>query len=214
MKANGWRDQHQTCRSRGHLALLRVQCKIERERSAVRISGPAGITLRQFVPGDDDVAVWRSMDAAFADHYGYVPISEDDGLARFRQRQQHPEFDPSLWWVAESNGEAIGGIWSERSYEGDPDIGYVATLGVVREWRGRGLGKALLLHSFRQLYERGKKGAALGVDAGSLTGATRLYESAGMHVGARYASFTTVLREGADLLTRSLGGSEEGANGI
>ena len=175
---------------------------------------PDGVVLRPFEPGNDDRAAWQSMDAAFEDHYGYVAISEEEGLARFRQRQQHPEFDPTLWWIAEADGEAIGGIWSEPSYEGDPDIGYVATLGVIREWRGRGLGKALLLHSFRQLYDRGKRGATLGVDAGSLTGATRLYESAGMHVGARYASYMTVLRDGEDMRTTSLDGSEERADGV
>jgi hypothetical protein len=40
----------------------------------------------------------------------------------------------------------------------------------------------MLLHCFRELYTRGKRVVALGVDAQNPTGATRLYESAGMHV--------------------------------
>ncbi len=49
-------------------------------------------------------------------------------------------------------------------------MGWVGTLGVVREWRRHGLGLALLQHSFQQFYQRGKRKVGLGVDAQSLTG--------------------------------------------
>jgi ribosomal protein S18 acetylase RimI-like enzyme len=48
------------------------------------------------------------------------------------------------------------------------------------------LGRALLLHAFAELRRRGFRRAGLGVDAESLTGAHKLYESAGMHVEARF----------------------------
>jgi ribosomal protein S18 acetylase RimI-like enzyme len=41
---------------------------------------------------------------------------------------------------------------------------------------------ALLLNAFRQFHERGERRVGLGVDAESPTGATRLYERAGMAV--------------------------------
>jgi len=44
----------------------------------------------------------------------------------------------------------------------------------------------LLLHAFAEFRHRGLKGAVLGVDAESNTGANRLYEQAGMHVAARF----------------------------
>jgi len=49
-------------------------------------------------------------------------------------------------------------------------------------WRGRGLAKALLLHSFREFHQRGKRRVGLGVDSQNATGATRLYEGIGMVV--------------------------------
>jgi ribosomal protein S18 acetylase RimI-like enzyme len=58
----------------------------------------------------------------------------------------------------------------------------VGALGVRRRWRGRGYGRALLLHTFREFRRRGMTRATLGVDAANPTGATRLYESVGMHV--------------------------------
>jgi mycothiol synthase len=52
------------------------------------------------------------------------------------------------------------------------------------------------------LYERGQKKVALGVDAASLTGATRLYERAGMHVARQYDTYEKELRPGRDLSTQ------------
>ena len=51
-----------------------------------------------------------------------------------------------------------------------------------RPWRRRGLGLALLLRSFGQFYERGQRRVALSVDSDNPSGATRLYERAGMRV--------------------------------
>jgi mycothiol synthase len=62
---------------------------------------------------------------------------------------------------------------------------------------------ALLQHSFRELYARGQKKVGLGVDAASLTGATRLYERAGMHVARQYDTYEKELRPGRDLSTQT-----------
>ena len=64
-------------------------------------------------------------------------------------------------------------------------MGWVDTLAVRRPWRRRGLGLALLLHSFRELRARGRERVGLGVDGENTTGAVRLYERAGMHVARR-----------------------------
>jgi len=60
--------------------------------------------------------------------------------------------------------------------------GWIGAIGVRPAWRGRGLAKALLLHSFREFHRRGKRRVGLGVDAQNATDATRLYESIGMVV--------------------------------
>ena len=54
-------------------------------------------------------------------------------------------------------------------------------------FRGRGLGRALLLHAFTQFRHQGLTRAGLGVDSESPTGANKLYESVGMHVSAQFA---------------------------
>jgi ribosomal protein S18 acetylase RimI-like enzyme len=65
----------------------------------------------------------------------------------------------------------------------------------------RGIGLALLHQAFRALYERGKTGAGLGVDASNRTGAARLYEKAGMREHRRYDTYELELRPGREIST-------------
>jgi mycothiol synthase len=58
------------------------------------------------------------------------------------------------------------------------------------------LGQALLLAAFNEFYRRGEKIVALSVDAASPTGATRLYESAGMRVYQKFTLYEMELRPG------------------
>ena len=76
--------------------------------------------------------------------------------------------------------------------------GWVGSLGVRRPWRKRGLGEALLLHSFAEFYKRGTKTIGLGVDAQNPTGATRLYQKAGMHVASEAVIYEKELRAGRE----------------
>jgi GNAT superfamily N-acetyltransferase len=93
----------------------------------------------------------------------------------------------------------------EKSHD-DPGLGWVGTLGVCRPWRKRGLGLALLRHSFSELYRHGQRRIGLGVDAESLTGATRLYLKAGMQPDPNhtYLFYEKELRSGIELTTQSV----------
>ena len=102
-------------------------------------------------------------------------------------------FDPSLWFLAFASDDLAGFSLCRRDAT-DPDAGYVANLGVRRPWRKQGLGEALLLHSFDAFKQRGWTRGTLGVDASSPTGATRLYERAGMRVYRETAFFERPVR--------------------
>jgi len=69
---------------------------------------------------------------------------------------------------------------------------------VRRTARGRGIAMALLQEAFRVFHGQGKESVGLGVDASSITGATRLYERAGMSVQVRFDLFEKELRPGKD----------------
>jgi mycothiol synthase len=123
---------------------------------------------------DEAESFHAAVEESFADHWEHQPESFDTWWARQRRRAN---FDPSLWFVIR-DGDEIAGI---ARNEARPPIGWVGALGVRPAWRGRGYGRALLLHSFREFRRRGMTRAMLGVDAANTTGATQLYESVGMH---------------------------------
>ncbi len=140
---------------------------------------PEGVTVRTLERGVDDRAVYAVMTEAFRDHWNH---SELDFEAWRTRRMDAPEMDPSLWFLVEADRRLVGGSLCAT----DGEEGWVETLGVLRAARRTGLGMALLLHSFAELWRRGKRRVVLTVDAQSLTGATRLYERAGMRVDRRY----------------------------
>jgi mycothiol synthase len=161
---------------------------------------PPGIRLHLFRHPQDLRAVYTATIDAFRDHWGFVEVPFEQGFRQWTHASvELRPFDPSLWFIA-FDGEEIAGIALCRAHaDDDPEMGWVDTLGVRRPWRKRGLGLALLLHAFSALRATGARRAGLGVDAASLTGATRLYTRAGMHVLRESTSFELELRPGEEL---------------
>jgi ribosomal protein S18 acetylase RimI-like enzyme len=75
----------------------------------------------------------------------------------------------------------------------ESNTGWVDHLSVRQAWRKRGIGKALLLHSFAEFYRRGIQHIKLSVDSKSLTNAPRLYESVGMKTVQQYHIYRKVI---------------------
>jgi mycothiol synthase len=114
---------------------------------------------------------------AFAEEWEYVPLAYDEWRERVFGRAG---FDPSLVPVAWAGDEVVA--FSRNYPKRNGDWGFVATLGVRPAWRRKGLGLALLHESFLRFRAVGETTVALGVDVENPTGATRLYERAGMRV--------------------------------
>lgn len=165
---------------------------------------PDGITLRTYTPGVDAVTTFQAQTDSFRDHFGFVEQPLEEGVKRFQHFWEDEGTDPTLMFLA-MDGEQIAGINLCRPHSfDDPDMGWVGTLGVLRPWRKRGLGLALLRHSFNEFYRRGKRKVGLGVDAENLTGALRLYENAGMHVHQAFDMYEKELRPGVEISTQTL----------
>jgi mycothiol synthase len=183
------------------------QMRIEMNAPVLAPVWPQAITLRTFNPETDAEAVYRAEIDSFRDHFGFINEPFEEGFQRFKYFHiDDDKFDPTLWFLA-MDGDEIAGINLCRSrseaYD-DPDLGWVGTLGVRRSWRKRGLGLALLRHSFNEFYRRGRHRVGLGVDAQNLTGALRLYESAGMHVHRAFDFYEKELRAGTEISVQSL----------
>jgi ribosomal protein S18 acetylase RimI-like enzyme len=128
----------------------------------------------------------------------------EEGLKRWKYDREYEGFDPTLIFLA-MDGDQIAGVSLCRPHsQYDSELGWVRSLGVRRPWRKRGLGLALLRHSFNEFYRRGKRKVGLGVDSQNLTGALRIYENAGMHVAQAEDYYEKELRAGTEISVQSL----------
>jgi mycothiol synthase len=138
---------------------------------------PTGVAVRCYAGEEDLRPVYECHQESFADHWEFRP----DPLEAWQGYSiERPDFDPSLWWLAEADGELAGISLAHWHASGDLSFGWIGALGVRKPWRGRGLGLALLCHSFADFAARGATRVGLDVDAENTTGAVRLYQRAGM----------------------------------
>jgi len=138
---------------------------------------PEGFAVRTLRPGEEE-RVYEAHMASFADTWLFARepfevwshwLVKGDG------------FDPLLWFLVEA-GDELAGIALTRVSDNEPGLGWVQILGVLPEFRQRGLAQALLRHTFEEYARRGLDRVGLGVDAENPTGAVRVYERAGMQV--------------------------------
>ena len=136
---------------------------------------PAGVTIVPFDPQRDARAAYDALHEAFQDHWGETMGGYGDWKDRV------VDGSASRFVLVASADDQIAGVLVGRAgLAADPTAGAVEELGVRRAWRGRGLGLALLHIALDEFRRRGLARAMLTVDSESPTGATRLYERAGM----------------------------------
>lgn len=148
---------------------------------------PDGLLLDEFREPDAR-GFHDAIEEAFQDHWEYHGTPFDEWWEG--RRGQHADAHGPLWFVVRDGGAIVAAVRNEADRNGG---GYVGTLGVRREWRGRGLGKALLFRTFAEFWSRGVARVTLGVDAESPTGATRLYENVGMVVESAIDAYEKAL---------------------
>jgi GNAT superfamily N-acetyltransferase len=94
--------------------------------------------------------------------------------------------DTDVGVIAEADGERIGAAWLRFLSATDPGYGFVAadvpelTLGVALEWRGRGVGRALLRAIAEHAQSAGVCKISLSVERNNL--AQKLYLSEGYQI--------------------------------
>ena len=179
--------------------------KIELQEAPVPPHWPDGIVLKPFDRDRDSEAVYRAEDEAFSDHWGHVPESFEAGYKRWSQSSFHESsYDPGLWFIA-WEGDQIAGLARGRPQaDHDPKMGWIRTLSVRRPWRRKGLALALLIHSFGVYWDLGTHKVGLGVDGLNPTGATGLYEKAGMKADLQWDTYSKELRPGKELMSLGL----------
>jgi mycothiol synthase len=136
---------------------------------------PAGVTVRTFVPGEDDAA-WLAANAdAFAHHPEQGSLTQRD----LDDRTAQPWFDPAGFFLAFRDGELAGFHWTK--VHAQERLGEVYVVGVRPGAQGGGLGKALTAIGLRHLAAQGLPTAMLYVDADNKAAVT-VYERLGFTV--------------------------------
>lgn len=145
---------------------------------------PEGVAVRTAVPGEDDKAIHRLIVAAFS-----WPDREPVSLDAWQESMMRSDiFDPELWFLAVADEKIIGASLS-FSY---PDEGWVRQLAVDQSWQRRGIGAALLRHTFLAFKELGHDNVGLGVRAENET-AVKFYEGVGMYRARQYDEYRKVI---------------------
>lgn len=149
---------------------------------------PDGIEIRP-VTDDQHVRIWRANREAFRDHWG----GSDESEAAMHRFFADPDTDFSLWLIAWAGDEIAGGVMN-GIYPSENEAlgirrGWLDSVFTRRNWRRRGLARALIARSLVLLRERGMTSAALGVDAANPSGALGLYESLGFAVHDRFLAY-------------------------
>jgi ribosomal protein S18 acetylase RimI-like enzyme len=137
---------------------------------------PAGVEI---VIRDDDETrrlVHDVDNTSFSEHWGWADYPYADWWEHWAARTSR---DPEGWWLVTVDG-APAAICLLDDARAEFNEGYVSVLGVLKEFRGRGLAQLLLRRAFVHYRELGRRATALGVDATNTTGAVALYEKVGM----------------------------------
>lgn len=134
------------------------------------------------VPWEDahDEPARLVYNSAFADHWGSTPM---DRSSWHKQVIASPGFRREYSCVAIGDGEVVGYSACDEYPEDWESAGrkeaWISGLGVVRDWRKRGIATALLSRSMVAMGDAGIDAAMIGVDSDNTSGAQHLYSSLG-----------------------------------
>lgn len=141
---------------------------------------PVGIGVRTAVAQQDDQAIYTLIQTAFA-----RPNRTAPAFAEWRSYMIETElFDPDLWFLAMAENKIVGASLCVP-YE---TMGWVRQLGVLPDLQGKGIGAALLRHSFQVFKQRGFQKVGLGVDA-ERSNSNRFYQQIGMQTSRQYDEY-------------------------
>lgn len=145
---------------------------------------------------DEEVRLAHNI--AFNGHFGSTERDPEEWRGYFTgSRAFRPEL--SLLAVADDSDAEVAGYLLAYVFEADVAASgrrevYVGQIGTLPDYRGSGVGSALMATALAQWSAAGHHESYLGVDTANGTGALGLYERAGYRVHKRSASWGRTVR--------------------
>jgi ribosomal protein S18 acetylase RimI-like enzyme len=191
IRANALDYLHDTHRlyQRVGLAPIRYHDELLRPLTDLPLrSQPDGVRIVPWPDGRDE-EIRAAKNEAFEDHWGSTPTSADAWQHMIGGTSGRRD----LSFVAMAGDRVVGHCVCRR-YEQDDELlgrrdGWIHSLGSLREYRGRGVGSALIAHALHAFAEAGLTHASIEVDSENPTGAARLYRSLGFEPRQRTITF-------------------------
>ncbi len=146
-----------------------------------------GVRVRRFnrLQSRKEMKWWiKLMIDIFSEHWGYVPVSDDEVKTRFGIKQLKWFVDSRLFLVAEADNQPIAFIWSTPDYNQafkkmNGKLGIIGILkflwhkqkisqgklnliGSEKKYRNQGVASLLNYHTMLEMKKRGYKGAEIG----------------------------------------------------
>jgi mycothiol synthase len=155
---------------------------------------PEGLEIRP-VREEDLRAIWEADVEAFRDHWGFVEPTEESYAAFLA----FPNMDTTLWKIAWDDEGVAGQVKSFIDPAQNAEIGrqrgWTEAISTSRRWRRRGVAKALIVESIRELASRGITEVALGVHTENPNGAYDLYAGLGYEVVGSWTTYRKPLSQ-------------------
>ena len=178
-----------------------LQMEIHLNGTIPRPVFPQGFTIQSMADGISLEQLVITSVQSFRDHRGYIDRPLEDSIAHWQHDIDALKdvFDPALFLLLLDGDTPAGELMAWPVSEESREKAWVSSLGILPEYRRRGLASQMLYQIFHTLQERGIFRVALGVDGSSLTGATKLYEKVGMHIAQRFNAYELELRPGIEM---------------
>lgn len=145
--------------------------ELQQMRCGLPVDAPV-VHTRSFVPGQDDEALLRVNNRAFASH----PDQGGWDQATLDAEMNEPWFDPDGLRLYEVDGALAGFCWTK--IHATPSLGEIYAIGVDPEFHGQGLGVPMTNAGLHWLSEQGLQVGMLYVESNN-TAAVRTYERLG-----------------------------------
>lgn len=165
--------------------LIRVYSTMRRELDTIPydVNRNEGIRIGAMKKGIEDIRLLRRLNnEAFSEHFDSRPYT----LEEWKHWSEEPDFDRKGCFFALLEGKPVGHVvtWVDSKFVKFRGIkrGSIATIGVLKPYRRKGIGTSLILRGMNYLRSRGMTEVELGVDDLNQTEAIKLYEKVGFEV--------------------------------
>ena len=169
-----------------------IHMAVEMETAPAKPLMADGITIKLLDPARDWPKVDPALDEAFADHWGHVdeatllPPAEEKATPKPGSASDPEPIVDDPYWNSSGlcfvawDGDTVAGscLCNARTVE-DENSGKLGSLSVRRQYRGRGIGNALVLTALNEFYRRDTRRVITDTDGESFSLSYRLYESVG-----------------------------------